>query len=58
MDLGLSRTSAIAVSELIASDNYDIQACREWLTTEDLAMLPLSPIIIAELARVREGLPQ
>lgn len=57
MDLGLSRTSAISVSELIASDSYSVADCRDWLLRADLDSLPLSAIVVAELARVRDALP-
>ena len=55
MSLGLSRTAAIALSELIVHDNYDTDQCLEWLSTVNLESLELSPIIIQEVTHIVIG---
>lgn len=52
MSLGLSRTSAIAVSELIVSDGLTVQECLEWLSFLDLTATDLSSIIVNEIEQV------
>ncbi|GAA4724187.1 DEAD/DEAH box helicase [Brevibacillus fulvus] len=55
MSLGLSRTTAIALSELIVHDNYNTDQCLEWLNTVNLESLELSPIIIQEVMHILIG---
>ncbi len=52
MSLGLSRTSAIAVSELIVADGLTVKECIQWLFALNLAGTDLSPIIIEEIKQV------
>ncbi|WP_340673044.1 DEAD/DEAH box helicase [Brevibacillus agri] len=52
MSLGLSRTSAIAVSELIVADGLTAKECIQWLFALNLAGTDLSPIIIEEIRQV------
>jgi len=52
MNLGLSRTSAIALSEYIAADNYDMKKCIEWIKTADIELLDLSLIIKEEIKQI------
>lgn len=54
MGLGLSRTTAIALSEIIAADNFDMEQALRWIAAADLETLDLSPIMVAEIRRVRE----
>jgi hypothetical protein len=52
MSVGLSRTSAIAISELIVVDEMKVPECLEWLASLNLTGLDLSPIIISEIEAV------
>lgn len=52
MNLGLSRTSAIALSEYIAADNYDMKKCIEWIKATDIELLDLSLIIKEEIKQI------
>lgn len=52
MNLGISRTSAIALSEYIAADNYDEAQCLDWIASNSLDKLDLSSIIVEEVLRV------
>ena len=52
MNLGLSRTSAIALSEYIAADDYDMKKCIEWIKTADIELLDLSLIIKEEIKQI------
>ncbi|WP_419877551.1 DEAD/DEAH box helicase [Brevibacillus centrosporus] len=52
MSLGLSRTSAIAVSELIVADGLTVKECIQWLFALNLAGTDLSPIIMEEIRQV------
>ena len=54
MGLGLSRTTAISLSEVIAADDLDMEKALRWIAAADLDTLDLSPIMIAEIRRVRE----
>jgi hypothetical protein len=56
MDLGLSRTSALAVARLIANDKLSRSECAEWVRQADVDALNLSKIVASEVARVRSGL--
>jgi hypothetical protein len=51
--LGLSRTSAIAVSEYIPEDNLDLEAALARLRELNLDTVAVSPIIANEIRRVR-----
>jgi superfamily II DNA/RNA helicase len=53
--LGLSRSSAISISELIANDELGQKDCLKWLANPNLEMLGLSPIVIAEIRKVIGG---
>ena len=52
MNLGMSRTSAIALSEYIAADNYDMKKCIEWIKATDIELLDLSLIIKEEIKQI------
>ncbi|MFH0984046.1 MAG: DEAD/DEAH box helicase [Candidatus Omnitrophota bacterium] len=52
MGLGLSRQTAISVSELIPSPDFGRKEVIAWIKGRDLEGLDLSPIILAELKRV------
>lgn len=52
MALGLSRLSAIAVSDYLTEDDLDELGCIERLKQMNLASRDLSPIIIEEAMRV------
>ena len=52
MNLGMSRTSAIALSEYIAADNYDTKKCIEWIKAADIELLDLSVIIKEEIKQI------
>lgn len=54
MGLGLSRTTAIQLSEIIAADDLDMEKALRWISAADLDTLDLSPIMVAEIRRVRE----
>ena len=57
MSLGLSRTSAILISELIADDKLDEEACLRWLEDRDLAILDLPVLVVQEIMRLRGEKP-
>lgn len=52
MGLGLSRTSAIAVSEFISNDNLSPKECLKWLNSQNFDSLNISIIIIDEIKRI------
>jgi hypothetical protein len=52
MGIGLSRTSAIIISEYIANDSFDFKECIDWLSSIDLEILGLSPIVHGEISKV------
>lgn len=52
MNLGLSRTSAITLSEYIAADNLDMKKCIEWIKAADIEQLDISQIIKEEIKQV------
>lgn len=52
MSIGLSRTSAISLSELIIKDNLTPKECISWLLNQEIDTFDLSPIIIQEIKRV------
>lgn len=54
MSLGLSRTTAIALSSLIVLDSLNEEQCLSWLRSQNLDSLDASPIIVAEIKRVVE----
>lgn len=51
MELGLSRMSAVALFEVIAMDDLDQEACRNWMRTNanDLESAGVPSIIVREL---------
>ncbi|MBX3241850.1 MAG: hypothetical protein KIT80_12755 [Chitinophagaceae bacterium] len=51
INIGLSRNTAITLSESIANDNLNRQECLNWLTTNDITTLGLSPIMLNEIQR-------
>jgi superfamily II DNA/RNA helicase len=53
MDLGLSRVSAIALSEIIADTELDRAKCLGWISSRDVEALNLSPIILEEVKQVK-----
>lgn len=52
MNLGLSRTSAITLSEYIAADSFDMKKCIEWIKAADIDQLDISQIIKEEIKQV------
>lgn len=52
MSLGLSRTSAISLSDIIVADNLNMKECMEWLTLMNIESLDLSRIIKDEIIKV------
>jgi hypothetical protein len=49
MALGLSRTTAIAISEYIVDDSLSSDQCREWIESHDLESLGLARAALVEL---------
>lgn len=54
MALGLSRTSAVMISEYITNDSFEPEDCLKWLRTVDVEVLGFSPIVVAEILKVLE----
>jgi hypothetical protein len=54
ISLGLTRNSAIVISEFIANDKLNRQQCLEWLKTNDPEVLSISPIMTKEIERIIE----
>lgn len=54
MSLGLSRTSAIILSDLIFADDLNPDACLHWLNNYDFLAVDVSPIILSEVNHVLE----
>jgi superfamily II DNA/RNA helicase len=52
--LGLSRNSAIVISEFIANDKLNIKECLDWLKAHDPETWSISPIMINEIKRVTQ----
>jgi hypothetical protein len=52
MGIGLSRTSAIALSEFITKDDLDEVQVTDALRALNLEGLGMSPIIVAEIRKV------
>jgi superfamily II DNA or RNA helicase len=52
ISLGLSRNTAITLSEFIANDSLSRQECIEWLKRNDVAMLNISPIMLLEIEKI------
>lgn len=52
ISLGLSRNTAISLSEIIANDKLIRSEALNWLKSNDVTMLGLSPIIVEELQLV------
>lgn len=52
INLGLSRNTAITLSEFIADDNFNRQQCIEWIKSTDISTLSLSPIMQSEIQRI------
>jgi len=55
MDLGLSRVSAIALSELIVKTDMTRDECIRWIIDTDLTGLSISPIVIKEIDTLKSG---
>jgi hypothetical protein len=53
MDLGLSRVSAIAVSDYMSGTNLSRSECLTWIKQQNFDSFDLSPIIAAELERLK-----
>ncbi|MFY0803583.1 DEAD/DEAH box helicase [Peribacillus frigoritolerans] len=51
MSLGFTRTTAIAISELMSGDNFTQEACIDWLTI-NINHLGFSPIMMREIEKV------
>ncbi|WP_042196283.1 DEAD/DEAH box helicase [Paenibacillus camerounensis] len=52
MALGMSRTSAVMISEYITSDSFEPEDCLKWLRSMDVEVLGFSPIVVAEILKV------
>ncbi len=52
MSLGLSRATALALSELTVDSEMDPTACKVWLRRLDLRALDISPIMIREIKSI------
>jgi hypothetical protein len=55
MTLGLSRTTAIAVADLIADDDMSAEDCRAWLAARDLTGIDLPALVLREVERTVTG---
>ena len=55
--LGLSRTSAIAISEFIVNDSLDEDGARDWLLQQDWDILEVPRLVVAEVRRLLESIP-
>jgi len=53
MSLGLSRTSAILMSDFIPRDDLDQEACLEWIQETDLGALELPSLVVQEAERLK-----
>lgn len=49
--LGLSRSTAITISEFIANDSLNRTECISWLKENDIYRMNISPIMIAEIEK-------
>lgn len=56
MGLGLSRTTAITVSELIANDALNREQCIKWLQSHDINAYGMHSIVVEEIKKVLESL--
>ena len=56
MDLGLSRVSAIELSELIVDNDLSRKDCIKWILETDLSGLSISPIVVKEIETFKNGL--
>lgn len=56
MGLGLSRQTAISISELIPDTELGREETIDWIKGQNIDILALSPIILAELRKVAEAL--
>jgi hypothetical protein len=54
LSLGLSRTTAIAVTEFMLGEDLSRQQCIEWLQAADLDVLPLPTLVRRQLVLARE----
>lgn len=52
MALGMSRTSAVMISEYITSDSLEPNECIKWLKSVDIEVLGFSPIVVEEILKV------
>lgn len=56
LSLGLSRNSVIEISIYLPSTTMDREECIRWLSSNPLAELEISPIIIGDIERAMDGL--
>lgn len=52
MALGLFRTTAVALSELIVADDLDREGALAWLSQQNLAALDLAALIKVEVSEI------
>ncbi|MEZ4972716.1 MAG: DEAD/DEAH box helicase [Cyclobacteriaceae bacterium] len=52
ISLGLSRNTAITLSEFIANDNLSRVECMDWLIKNEVSGFDISPIMINEISRI------
>ncbi len=50
ISLGLTRQTAITLSEFIANDNLTKEECSQWIKSNDIRTLQISPILIEEIS--------
>jgi superfamily II DNA/RNA helicase len=50
--LGLTRNSAITISDFIANDSFSRSQCVEWLRSQDLETMSISPIMTKEIEKI------
>ena len=54
LSLGLSRTSAIELSDIISADNFDENDCINWLAVNEWRAMDLPVIVIREVDSILE----
>ncbi|MNJ00611.1 hypothetical protein D3C73_1599830 [compost metagenome] len=52
MALGMSRTSAVMISEYITNDSLEPEDCIKWLKAAEIEVIGFSPIVIEEILKV------
>ena len=50
--LGLTRNTAIVLSEFMANDSLNRDECKTWITKNDVLMLPISSVMKSEVTRL------